>query len=147
MVVKLKIGDSDVKRVLIDQGSCSKIMYPDLFHGLGFKQSDLQPYDAPLVGFSGESIRTMGRITMAVHMGPISLETEFLVLNVPSPYPSTSLSLLFNFFTFLSPKSYQWSRLLLSVSLSLYVLLSLSLFLYVLLSLPLFIRTPLTFSL
>uniref|UniRef100_A0A2N9GFJ3 Reverse transcriptase domain-containing protein n=1 Tax=Fagus sylvatica TaxID=28930 RepID=A0A2N9GFJ3_FAGSY len=28
----------------------------------------------------------MGRITMAVHTRPISLETEFLVVNVPSPY-------------------------------------------------------------
>ena len=52
--------DSDVKRVLIDQGSCSEIMYLDLFHGLSLKQSDLQPYDAPLVGISGESIRLMG---------------------------------------------------------------------------------------
>uniref|UniRef100_A0A2N9F652 Uncharacterized protein n=1 Tax=Fagus sylvatica TaxID=28930 RepID=A0A2N9F652_FAGSY len=64
LVIKLRIGDSDVKRVLVDQGSCSEIMYPDLFHGLGLKQTDLQPYDAPLVGFSGESVRPMGRITL-----------------------------------------------------------------------------------
>ena len=86
LVVKLRIGDSDVKRVLIDQGSCSEIMYPDLFHGFGLKQSDFQPYDAPLVRFSGESIRPMGLITLTVHTGPISLDTEFLVINVPSPY-------------------------------------------------------------
>uniref|UniRef100_A0A2N9JBU4 Reverse transcriptase domain-containing protein n=1 Tax=Fagus sylvatica TaxID=28930 RepID=A0A2N9JBU4_FAGSY len=86
LVVKLRIGDSDVKRVLINQGSCSEIMYPDLFHGLGLKQTDLQPYDAPLIGFSGESIRPMGQITMTVHTGPISLDTEFLVVDVPSPY-------------------------------------------------------------
>uniref|UniRef100_A0A2N9H6C8 RNase H type-1 domain-containing protein n=1 Tax=Fagus sylvatica TaxID=28930 RepID=A0A2N9H6C8_FAGSY len=86
LVIKLRIGDSDVKRVLVDQGSCSEIMYPDLFHGLGLKQPDLQPYDAPLVGFSGESIRPMGRITLNVHTGPISLETEFVVIDVPSPY-------------------------------------------------------------
>uniref|UniRef100_A0A2N9F6E6 RNase H type-1 domain-containing protein n=1 Tax=Fagus sylvatica TaxID=28930 RepID=A0A2N9F6E6_FAGSY len=86
LVVKLRIGDSDVKRVLIDQGSCSEIMYPDLFHGLGLKQSDLQPYDAPLVGFSEESVRPMGRITMAVHTGPISLETEFLACS-KDPFP------------------------------------------------------------
>jgi hypothetical protein len=72
--------------VLIDQGSYSEIMYPDLFHGLGLKQSDLQPYDTPLVGFSGKSIRPMGRITMAVHTELINLETEFWVLNVPSLY-------------------------------------------------------------
>ncbi len=85
-MVKLRIGDLDVKRVLIDQGSCSEIMYPNLFHGLGLKQSDLQPYDAPLVGFLGESIWPMGRITMTVHTGPISLDTEFLIVNVPSLY-------------------------------------------------------------
>jgi hypothetical protein len=37
LVVKLRIRDLDVKQILIDQGSCSKIMYPDLFHGLSFK--------------------------------------------------------------------------------------------------------------
>ena len=61
-------------------------MYPDLFHGLGLKQSDLQPYDAPLVGFSGKSIRPSGKIMLNVHTGLISLKTEFLVVDVPSPY-------------------------------------------------------------
>uniref|UniRef100_A0A2N9HX21 Uncharacterized protein n=1 Tax=Fagus sylvatica TaxID=28930 RepID=A0A2N9HX21_FAGSY len=79
LVVKLRIGDSDVKRVLIDHGSCFEIMYPDLFHGLGLKHFDLQPYNAPLVGFSGESVRPMGQITMTIHTGPISLDTEFLL--------------------------------------------------------------------
>ena len=86
LVVKLRIGDSAVKQVLINQGSCSEIMYPDLFHGLGLKQSDLRPYNAPLVGFSGESIRPISRITMAVHTRPISLEIEFLVVTMSSPY-------------------------------------------------------------
>ena len=40
LVIKLRIGDFDFKRVLINQGSYSKIMYPYLFHGLGLKQSD-----------------------------------------------------------------------------------------------------------
>jgi hypothetical protein len=86
LVVKLRIRDSDVKQVLINQGNCSEIMYPDLFHGFGLKQSDLQPYDAPLVGFLRESIWPMGRITMIVHTRSISLDTEFLVVDVPSPY-------------------------------------------------------------
>jgi hypothetical protein len=60
----------------MDQGSCSKIMYPNLFHSLGLKQFDLQPYDAPLVGFSGESIRPRGKIMLTVHTGPSSLETD-----------------------------------------------------------------------
>uniref|UniRef100_A0A2N9EZ93 Reverse transcriptase domain-containing protein n=1 Tax=Fagus sylvatica TaxID=28930 RepID=A0A2N9EZ93_FAGSY len=55
LVIKLRIGDSDVKRVLIDQGSCSEIMYPDLFHGLEkyFKIGrELSPIDrTELIGF------------------------------------------------------------------------------------------------
>jgi hypothetical protein len=86
LVIKLRIGDSDVKRVLIDQGSSFEIMYPDLFHGLGLKQSDLQPYNALLFGFSGESTQPMGQIILTVHTGPISLDTEFIVINMSSPY-------------------------------------------------------------
>ena len=31
LVVTLRIGEYDVKRVLVDQGSGAKIMYPDLY--------------------------------------------------------------------------------------------------------------------
>jgi hypothetical protein len=86
LVIKLRIGDLDVKRVLVDQGSCSEIMYLDLFHGLGLKQFDLQPYDTPLVGFSGKSIRPREKIILTIHSGPISLETKFLVVDIPLPY-------------------------------------------------------------
>ena len=34
LVVTFRIGGYDVKRVLVDQGSGVKIMYPDLFKGL-----------------------------------------------------------------------------------------------------------------
>ena len=70
----------------MNQESCSEVMYADLFHGLGLKQSNLQPYDAPLMGFSGESIQPRKKIMLTVHTSPISLETEFLVVHVPSPY-------------------------------------------------------------
>ena len=37
LVVKLRIGGYDVKRVLIDQGSAMEVMYPDLYKGLKLK--------------------------------------------------------------------------------------------------------------
>ena len=40
-----------VKWVLIDQGNGTKIIYPDLYKGLGLKPKDLTKYDTPLVGF------------------------------------------------------------------------------------------------
>ncbi|XP_050278331.1 uncharacterized protein LOC126719865 [Quercus robur] len=37
LVVTLRIGGYDVKRVLIDQGSAMKVMYPNLYKGLKLK--------------------------------------------------------------------------------------------------------------
>ena len=37
LVVTLRIGGYDVKRVLVDQGSAVKIMYPDLYKGLNLR--------------------------------------------------------------------------------------------------------------
>ena len=43
LVVTLRIGGYDVKRVLIDQGSTVEVMYPNLYKGLNLKQEDLSP--------------------------------------------------------------------------------------------------------
>ena len=38
LVVTLRIGGYDVKRVLVDQGSAVEVMYPDLYKGLKLNQ-------------------------------------------------------------------------------------------------------------
>ena len=50
-VVTLQIVEFDAKMVMIEQGSRAKIMYPNLFKGLGHKPEDISKYDVPLVGF------------------------------------------------------------------------------------------------
>ena len=52
LVVILKIGGYDVKRVLVDQGRKAEIMYPDLYKGLNLKPEDLRGYDSPLLRFT-----------------------------------------------------------------------------------------------
>ena len=47
----MQIAGFDVNRVMVNQGSGAKIMYPDLFKGLGLKLEDLTQYDASLIGF------------------------------------------------------------------------------------------------
>ena len=49
LVIILRIGGYDVKRVMVDQGSAAEIMYPDLFKGLNLRAEDLTPYNSPLV--------------------------------------------------------------------------------------------------
>ena len=41
LVITLRIGGYDVKRVLVDQGSAVEIMYPGLYKGLNLKPEDL----------------------------------------------------------------------------------------------------------
>ena len=56
LVVTLRIGGSDVKRVLVDQGSAVKIMYPNLYRGMNLKPEDLTAYDSHLVSFEGKIV-------------------------------------------------------------------------------------------
>ena len=44
LVITLRIGGYDVKRVLVDQGSAVEVMYPDLYKGLNLKPKDLTAY-------------------------------------------------------------------------------------------------------
>ena len=44
LVVTLRIGGYDVKKVMIDQDSAAEIMYPDLYKGLGLKLENLMTY-------------------------------------------------------------------------------------------------------
>ena len=55
LVVTLRIGGYDMKRVLVNQGSVVKVMYPNLYKGLNLKPENLTAYDSPLVRFKGNT--------------------------------------------------------------------------------------------
>ncbi|XP_065629420.1 uncharacterized protein LOC136067450 [Quercus suber] len=61
LVVTLRIGGYDVKRVMVDQGSAVEIMYPDLFRGLNLAPSDLTPYCSSLFSFEGRMVMPKGK--------------------------------------------------------------------------------------
>jgi len=56
LVITLRIGGYDVKRVLVDQGSVVEVIYPELYKGLNLKPEYLTAYDSPLVSFKGKTI-------------------------------------------------------------------------------------------
>ena len=86
MVVTLRIGGYDVKRVMIEQGSATEIMYPDLFKGLGLKPKDLSAYSSPLVSFEGKMVVPRGQIRLLVQTGSDVVEVDFIVVDTFSPY-------------------------------------------------------------
>ena len=86
LVVTLRIGGYDVKRVMIDQGSAAEIMYPDLIKGLGLKPEDLSAYSSPLVSFEGKMVVPRGQIRLPVQTGLDVVEVDFILVDAFSPY-------------------------------------------------------------
>lgn len=60
LVIILRIGGYDVKRIMVDQGSAVEIMFPDLYKGWNLKPGDLTPYNSPLVSFEGRVVTPKG---------------------------------------------------------------------------------------
>ncbi|XP_030924894.1 uncharacterized protein LOC115951910 [Quercus lobata] len=86
LVVTLRIGGYDVKRVLVDQGNAVEVMYPDLYKGLNLKPEDLMPYDSPLVSFEGNTVTPRGQIRLPIQTGSDVVEVDFIVVDAYSPY-------------------------------------------------------------
>ena len=86
LVVTLRIGGYDVKRVSVDQGSAVEIMYPNLYKGLNLKPEDLTVYDSPLVSFEGKTITPRGQIRLLIQIGLDVVEVDFIVVDAYSLY-------------------------------------------------------------
>ncbi|XP_030957568.1 uncharacterized protein LOC115979653 [Quercus lobata] len=86
LVVTLRIGGYDVKRVLVDQGSAVEVMYPDLYKGLNLRPEDLSLYDSPLVSFEGTTVTPKGMIRLPVQTDSDVVEVSFIVVDAYSPY-------------------------------------------------------------
>ena len=86
LVITLRIGGYDVKRVMVDQGSAAVIMYPDLYRGLSLRAEDLTPYSSPLVSFEGKVIIPKGQIRLPVQTSSETVEVDLIVVDAYSSY-------------------------------------------------------------
>ena len=86
LVVTLRIGGYDVKRVMVNQGSAVEIMYPDLYKGLDLKPENLRTYNSLLVSFEGKMVVPKGQIRLPVQAGTDVVEVDFIVVDAFSPY-------------------------------------------------------------
>ena len=86
LVVTLRIGEFDVKRVLVDQGIAVEIMYPDLYKGLNLKSEDLTAYASPLISFEGKTIISKGQIRLPIQTDSEVVKVDFIVVDSYSTY-------------------------------------------------------------
>ena len=86
LLITLRIGDYDVKRVMVDGGSAAKVMYPGLYKGLNLKLEDLTPYSSPLMSFNGKLVILKGMIRLPIQTDLEIVKVNFIVVDTYSPY-------------------------------------------------------------
>ena len=69
LVVSLRVGDYNVHRMLVDNGSSANILYYPAFQQMRINRAQLTSTHAPLVGFGGTRILPLGAITLSVTVG------------------------------------------------------------------------------
>ena len=66
LVISIRIGDYNTRRVLVDNKSFADILYYPAFQQMRIRKEQLIPTNAPLVGFGGTRIHPLGAITLPV---------------------------------------------------------------------------------
>ena len=91
LVVTLKIGQMNVKRVLVDTGSTAELITMNVtLKKMKFEEKHLQPLDKPLIGFGGNQVIPLGTIILPVRVGEKdgsrTMPIRFTVVDLTFPY-------------------------------------------------------------
>ena len=90
LVVSICVGDYNIHRMPVDNGSSTDVLYYPAFQQMGIDRTRLIPTNAPLVGFEGIRVLLLGAITLLVTVGDypqqITRDVTFLVVDYSSVY-------------------------------------------------------------
>ncbi|XP_063941247.1 uncharacterized protein LOC135149448 [Daucus carota subsp. sativus] len=90
LVITPVIGNSSVKRVLVDGGASVDILFHDAYEKMGYSDSQLTPSDMPIYGFNNVETKIEGMIQLPVTMGTEPRQAtcmlNFLVVKASSTY-------------------------------------------------------------
>ncbi|XP_052185191.1 uncharacterized protein LOC127796828 [Diospyros lotus] len=90
LVITAKLGKWELRRILVDPGNSSEVLYRQAFLGMGYKMEQLKPARVPLIGFDGEVVYTDGMFQLLLTLGKGSrfaqVMLDILVAEVPSAY-------------------------------------------------------------
>ena len=90
VVVSSTIAKYDVKRILVDNGSSTNVLFYAVFSRMDLSKYRLREISTPLIGFTGDLVQVEGEITLPTTVGTSPrLSTAFLtytVVRIPSAY-------------------------------------------------------------
>ncbi|XP_042380161.1 uncharacterized protein LOC121972574 [Zingiber officinale] len=90
LIIKAIIANNRVVRVFVDTGSSVNVLFRLAFEEIQINTSELQPVATSLYGFTGNEVRPIGQIKLAISLGSEPLvrtrRSTFLVVDSPSSY-------------------------------------------------------------
>ncbi|XP_057720059.1 uncharacterized protein LOC130934515 [Arachis stenosperma] len=90
MVITARVGTGLVKRILIDTGADSNIMFRNVFDALGLKDADLTTHQHGVIGLGDHFIKPEGVISLPISVGQLqgrrSAMAEFVILRDSTAY-------------------------------------------------------------
>ncbi|XP_021801928.1 uncharacterized protein LOC110746041 [Prunus avium] len=86
LVITLQIGNSKVKRVMIDGGSSAEVMFLNTFKRMKLDIKGIRPNPTPLFAFDGSKARVIGDVTLPIIAAGKTLLVTFVVVDAPSAY-------------------------------------------------------------
>nr|XP_009794573.1 PREDICTED: uncharacterized protein LOC104241327 [Nicotiana sylvestris]XP_016493213.1 PREDICTED: uncharacterized protein LOC107812579 [Nicotiana tabacum] len=85
LVITLHIADTNVKRIMVDDGSDVSIIYPRVIIQMRLEDK-IVPRCITLTGFNNVVERTSGKIVLPVLAAGVTLETKFHIMNQEIAY-------------------------------------------------------------
>jgi hypothetical protein len=90
MVIKVNVAGCIIRKILVDNGSSSDILFLKTFEKMNLSQHMLHPPEYPLLGFGGKPIKPVGKIPLPVSFRDLdNARTEtitFYVVDMYLPY-------------------------------------------------------------
>ena len=86
LVITLAIANCEVKRILVDNGSSTNVLFFSALMMMEVDKSQIERMHVILMGFNGESTQAAGMIRLPVYTAGENRMTNFLVMDCPSAY-------------------------------------------------------------
>lgn len=88
LFVTMTIDQCVVKCISVDTGSFVNVFFKNTFNQIGVSCDQVLPYATPLIGFSGQTTKYKGKITLSISINNTTQVVEFLIVFVSSLYNS-----------------------------------------------------------
>lgn len=86
LVISTQVANNLIRRVMIDVGSSSDVIFWEAFQQLKVEKKLVKPSKAPLTTFEGTETWHVSNVSLMVTTSGKTVEVDFVIVNKPSVY-------------------------------------------------------------